>query len=155
VSITTTEEAEIMANPRAIVDYMGIGFKAITMVADGTTIVYDSTKNNGSASVGLAVQATGNNIAALTVDASEVLGRLERVEADGMCVVQIEGGCELPAGNAATVTAGTRIVGALGAAAAPGYIRNVAGATAAEGAVAGHRILDATVTTAVKVMLGD
>lgn len=144
-----------MANPRAVVDYMGIGFRAITMVADGSTIIYDSTKAGGSAAVGLAVQATGNNTAALTTDASEVIGRLERVEADGMCVVQIHGGCELPAGASATVTAGTKIVGALGASSAPGYIRNVAGGTAAEGAVARHTILDASTSTAVKVMLGE
>jgi len=144
-----------MANPRAITDYMGIGYRAITMVADGTTIVYDKAQNGGSASVGLAVQSVGNNQAGLTTDASEVVGRLERVEPDGMCVVQIHGGCELPAGNGATVTAGTKIVGALGASSAPGYIRNVAGATAAEGAVARHTILDATTSTAVKVMLGE
>lgn len=144
-----------MANPRGVVDYMGIGFRAITMIADGTTIAFNSALANGSAAVGLAVQVTGNNTAALAADASEIIGRLERVEADGMAVIQIEGGCELPAGNGATVTAGSKIVGALGAASAPGYIRNVAGATAAEGAVARHTILDATTSTAVKVMLGD
>jgi hypothetical protein len=143
-----------MANPRAVVDYMGIGFKAITMVADGATITYNSALAGGSAAVGLAVQVTGNNTAALAADGTEVIGRLERVEADGMCAVQIEGGCELPGGNGATLTAGSRIVGALNASAAPGYIR-AAAASAAEAAVAGHRILDASTTTAVKVMLGD
>jgi hypothetical protein len=144
-----------MANPRAVVDYMGIGFRAITLVADGSTIVYDSTKNNGSASTGLAVQMTGNNTAALAADGTEVIGRLDRVEPDGMCVVQIHGGCELPGGNGATLTAGSKIVGAVNASSAPGYIRNVASGTAAENAAARHTILDASTATAVKVMLGE
>lgn len=141
-----------MANPRAVVDYEGIGVRRVTFIADGSTILFDSTKANGSAQVGLAVQMSANNTVALTVDASEVVGRLERVHADGMCVVQTEGGCSLPGGNAATLTAGTKIVGALGAASAPGYIRTAA-ANAAEAAVARGEILDSSTATAVKVML--
>jgi hypothetical protein len=141
-----------MANPRAVVDTQGIGYRAITLIADNSTITFDSTKAGGSAQVGLAVQMSGQSTVALTVDASEVVGRLERVHPDGMCVVQVEGGCELPGGASATLTAGTRIVGALGASSAPGYIRTAA-ASAAEAAVARGKIIDSSVTTAVKVML--
>lgn len=143
-----------MANPRAVVDFEGIGVRRETYIIDNSTITFDSTEDNGSAQVGLAVQMSGQSTVALTVDASEVLGRLERVHADGMCVVQTHGGCSLPAGDGATVTAGLKIVGALGAASAPGYIRNAA-ATAGEAAVARHTILDSTTTTAVKVMLNN
>lgn len=140
-----------MPNPRAVVDYEGIGVRRVTFMADAS-IVFDATKANGSAQAGLAAQMTGNNTVGLTVDASEVIGRVERVHADGMVVVQTEGGCSLPAGAAATVTPGTKIVGALGAASAQGYIRSAA-ASAAEAALARGEILDSSVTTAVKVML--
>lgn len=140
-----------MANPRAVVDFEGIGVRRETYIAD-SSIVFDSTEENGSAQVGLACQLTGQATVGLTVDASEVLGRIERVHADGMVVVQTHGGCSLPAGASATVTAGTKIVGALGASSAEGYIRTAA-ASAAEAAVARGTILDSTTTTAVKVML--
>lgn len=140
-----------MANPRAVVDYEGIGVRRVTFIADAS-IIFDNTKANGSLQVGLAAQMTGQNTVGLTVDASEVVGRIERVHPDGMVVVQTEGGCSLPAGASATVTAGTKIVGALGASSAQGYIRTAA-ASAAEAAVARGTILDSTTTTAVKVML--
>jgi hypothetical protein len=88
----------------------------------------------------------------LTVDGSEVEGRIERVHADGMVVVQREGGCSLPGGDGATLTPGTKIVGALRPGGGGGGIRTAA-ASAAEAALARGVILDASTTTAVKVML--
>lgn len=143
-----------MANPRAVVDFEGIGVRRETYIADNSTIVFDSTESNGSAQVGLAVQLTGNATVALTEDGTEVLGRLERVHADGMCVVQTHGGCSLPAGDGATVTAGSKIVGDLGAANAKGYIRNAV-ADSTDDVPARHTILDASTSTAVKVMLNN
>lgn len=141
-----------MANPRAIVDFEGIGALRETFQADGTSIVFDATRADGSVSVGLAVKVSASRVVALTTDASVVTGRLERVHADGMCVVQTKGGVTLPGGLAATLTPGSQIVGATGTAGAQGYIRTSAG-TAAEDAVARGEIRDATTTTAVQVML--
>jgi hypothetical protein len=59
---------------------------------------------------------------------------------------------ELPAGTAATVTAGSSIVGALNGG-NRGYIRNAAPATLAEVAVAAHIIESAADPTKVQVQL--
>jgi hypothetical protein len=142
-----------MADPRATVDFEGIAAKRETFAIDNSTITFDSTKNGGSAQVGLAVMTSANNTVALTQDASVVTGRLERVEPDGMCVVQTHGGVTLAGGLSATLTPGSRIVGALGASSARGYIRSVAGATAAEDAVARGEIRNSATATAVQVML--
>lgn len=145
-----------MANPRAVVDYEGVGVRRLTYLVDGSIGVYNSALAGGNAHVGKAVQITAANTVGLTVDGSDVEGRLERLHPDGMAVVQVEGGCSLPGGEAATLTAGSKIVGAayptaLGG--GGGGIRAVAPAVVAETAVARGRILDASVTTAVKVIL--
>ncbi len=124
-----------------------------TYLIDGADIVFDAAQPNGSAVVGRAVMLSGNRTVRLTADALAVLGRLESVEADGTCAVKEIGTVELPAGTAAAITAGSRIVGAL-LVAARGYIRNVAPATLAEVAVARHTIQDAATSTAVLVSLG-
>jgi hypothetical protein len=139
-----------MADPRKTTDYEGIDYIGETFAFDNT-IVFDKTKAGGSVSVGLAVTETGNRQVGLVADAQRVLGRLQSVDADGFCTVQTGGGCALPGGTGAALTAGSRIVGAL-LVAAKGYIRNAA-ATAAEDLVAAHDIRDASVSTAVKVML--
>jgi hypothetical protein len=142
-----------MVDPRNDVDFEGIDDVSVPLKYDGS-IVYDATKPGGSVSVGLAVKTTGHRTVGLTTDGSEVTGKLVLVEDDGFCTVQVEGGTNLPGGTAATLTPGSRIVGAaLGG--APGYIRSVAAATLAEVAVARHRIMESATTTAVKVMLGD
>ena len=41
--------------PRNAVTLVGIGYEAETFLIDNSTITYDVTKTNGSASVGLAV----------------------------------------------------------------------------------------------------
>jgi hypothetical protein len=74
------------------------------------------------------------------------------VEADGKATVQTHGYVQLPAGTGALLTLGLGIVGDLDTA-APGYIRGVASATAAELAVARGRIIDATDTANVWVLL--
>lgn len=151
-----------MADPRKAVDFEGIGGRYESLLADGSTIVFDVTKAGGSAAVGLAVKLSGNSTVALCVDGDRVHGKLVNVESDGVCNVQTGGDTTLPAGNGATVTAGFGFVGALGAASAPGYIRQAAatGAAYAEGAAddtqaaRGNVIIDASTATAVKVRIG-
>jgi len=142
-----------MPNPRAVVDFEGTGFRALTFVGDAS-VPFVASANNGSPHVGKAMQITGQSTAGLTTDGSEVLGRLERVHADGMCVVQVEGGCTLPGGEAATLTAGLGIVGAAYPTASGGGGGGIkAASSAADALVARGHILDSTTTTAVKVRL--
>jgi hypothetical protein len=116
-------------------DYTDINYDAITMKIDAATITYDVTQVRG-ASAAMIGKAVGPAAAADTVelvsDGEAVLGTLIEVFADGFCTVQHRGFTPLPAGQAATVTVGTQIVGALGAASAKGYIRSANSATAAE-----------------------
>lgn len=121
-----------MPNPRKQVRYEGIGYRAITLKIDNSTITYDSTKAGGSAGVGLAVSLSAADTVQLAADAEAVVGKLILVEPDGYATVQIEGFMDLPGGNGATLTLGTPIVGALNASSAKGYIRSAASGTAAE-----------------------
>jgi hypothetical protein len=148
-----------MANPRNIKAYENIGQEIVTVAYD-STITYDATKSNGSASVGLAVTFVSQGTVGLTQDGDMVAGKLIRVNDDSTCSIQIEGGMTLPGGVSATLTAGSPIVGALGAASAKGYIRSVAAttgsyvqATATETQKARGIILDSSTTTAVAVWL--
>jgi hypothetical protein len=142
-----------MANPRAVVDFEGTGFRALTFIGDAS-VPFVALVANGSPHVGKAMQITGQNTAGLTLDGSEVLGRLERVHPDGMVVVQTEGGCTLPGGEAATLTAGVAIVGAAYPTASGGGGGGIKAASAAADALIGRgTILDSSVTTAVKVRL--
>lgn len=140
-----------MADPRKDVSFEGIGYRGECFKYDNT-IVFDKTKIGGAAQVGLAVTMNATDQVTLVADAQRVAGRLQSVEADGFCTVQTEGGCELKGGTGATLTPGSKIVGAL-LGAEKGYIRTAA-ATAAEDAVAEHEIRDAADTTKVMVMLG-
>lgn len=142
-----------MANPRNDVDFTDIEPTRLTFKADGVTIVYDKTKTGGSAAVGLACRLMpGTAKTVETVgDAEHVLGQIEQVFADSKVSVRVEGVLVLPGGASATLTPGSKIVGALGAASAEGYVRSVAAATLAEVAVAEGFILDATDATSVKV----
>lgn len=123
-----------MANPRAITDKEGIDVRFATFSIDNSTITYDKTKAFGSAQAGvnLAVTLSGNDTVALCADGDAVLGLLEQVEADGKCTVSYAGWLKFLKGASATVTRGKKIVGALGASSARGYVREVATATAAE-----------------------
>lgn len=143
-----------MADPRAANSFE-IGPKpgeTATFVHDNT-IVYDATKTGGSTQVGLAVSVESDNVVTLVGDGENVLGKLLSVDSDGFCVVQTDGWMTLPGGSGATLTAGEKIVGDLGAAAAEGYVRAVATGTAAELGHARGMIVDASTTTAVIVKL--
>lgn len=141
-----------MANPRLKYALEGVGCTDFTLKSDGSTIVYDKTKANGSASVGLAVTLSAAFTAALAADGDAIIGRLEQVESDGTCRIR-KGFVELPGGASASLTLGKKIVGALGAVSAKGYIREVNTATAAELGKMNGQIIDASVTTAVIVKI--
>lgn len=139
-----------MADPRSAVSFQGLGYNAYTFLTD-STISYDATLAGGSAQVGLAVVVNGAGQVGLVADGEAVHGKVIKVESDDLATIQVEGVCELPAGASATVTAGKRVVGALGASSAKGYIRN---ATTGDELAAGDTvILNAAVTTAVVVDL--
>lgn len=123
-----------MPNPRKVTDKEGVGQIRNTYKIDNSTITFDKTKQYGSAQagVGLAVTLSADDTVALCADADAVIGILELVERDGMCVVTDKGYCKFLKGNGATVTRGTKIVGALGASSAKGYVRSVNTAVAAE-----------------------
>ncbi|MHC4088675.1 MAG: hypothetical protein ACYSVY_00075 [Planctomycetota bacterium] len=142
-----------MADPRLTAGWDGIGAVYATCKVDASTITYSATSAGGSASVGLAVTWSANAKVIETVaDGEFVLGKLIKVEADGIATVQIAGHMTLPAGTTATLTLGKAIVGDL-LVAAEGYIREVATATAAELGVQRGFIVDPAVTTAVEVYL--
>jgi hypothetical protein len=132
-----------MANPRKLIDHLGIAPVALTFLSDGSTIAFSRTAAGGSTAVGLAVGlvAGTEDTVELVADAQAVLGRLIVVEADGACVVQVGGVAEFRAGNAVTLLRGGRLVGALGAASARGYVRPPATATPAEVNAARHTVL--------------
>lgn len=141
-----------MPDPREAVAFDEIGAQRVTYPFDNT-IVYDSTKAGGSAQVGLAVTLVSDGTVGLTADGNEVEGKLTLVEPGGFCVVHNKGYMKLPGGVSASLTRGKKIVGALGASSARGYVREVATAAAAELGLARGRIIDASVTTAVVVDL--
>lgn len=141
-----------MADPRSAVSFEGIGYSAYTYPHDNT-IVYDNQEEGGSAQVGLAVTLESNGTVSLVGADEQVEGKLVKVEQDGFCVVQNGGVVTLPGGDAATLTPGTRIVGALGAASAEGYVKSAAAATAAHHIVSRGTIIDASDPTAVVVRL--
>jgi hypothetical protein len=143
-----------MTDPRADVDFEGIGYRAETFKIDDSTITYDEDYANGSAVIGRAVNLSTDDTVQLAGDGEDVMGKLIKVESDDMAVVQTRGYCTLPGGNGATLTLGEKIVGAASAAPADGYIRAVATATAAELGHARGRIINNDTTTAVVVDLG-
>lgn len=142
-----------MSNPRDTVEFDGQGELPLTFTIDNSTITYSATAERGTAQRDLAVKLVSANTIALTTDGSHVLGRLDSVDANLKARVQTKGTMRLPGGSGATLTVGKKIVGALGAASAAGYIREVATATAAELGLARGLIIDAGTTTAVEVLL--
>ncbi len=140
-----------MADPRNAVDFEGIDGVYATYLVDNATITFDPTKVGGSASAGLAVTISADRTVALTTDGSAAEGKIVLVEADGKANIQVGGYTRLPGGLAATLTRGTKFVGATGAAGARGYIRSAASATAAELLVARGSIEDASDPTAVGI----
>lgn len=142
-----------MADPRNAVSFDGINATHETFLIDNSTITYSATATNGSAQVGLAVALSAAGTIETAGNGEEVLGKLIKVEADNKAVVQTGGYMTLPGGNGASLTLGKKIVGALNASSAEGYIREVATGTAAELGVARGMIIDAGTTTAVVVRL--
>jgi hypothetical protein len=147
-----------MANPRKITGPLdGIGFRAVTFKADGVTITFDPAAKLGSAVSGRAVAlvaGTQDTVELVAADQA-ILGRLDHVEGDDVAVVQIEGECKLPQGNAVDVVRNNRIVGALGPASARGFIGPAVGTSGTTALAGRHLVLDDAVATAISVMLGD
>jgi len=144
-----------MADPRNKVEFDDIGVVRATFKIDGVTIVYDATKTGGAAStmINKAVTLSADDTVALAADGDAIVGKLLSVESDSKAVVQVEGFCDLPGGDGATLTRGAAIVGALGAASAKGYVRAAASGTAAELIKCRGRIVRNGTTTAVVVQL--
>jgi hypothetical protein len=150
-----------MATGRQDVDFEGVEPLDLSFKIDGVTITYDATKDRGSAAVDLACKLSAARTVALVVDGDPIIGQVIKVEPDGFATVRVEGGVTLPGGNAAALTAGKRIVGAVGPAAEKGRIRNAAdvGGAYAQAAATDQQngrgtIIDASVATAVQVLLG-
>jgi hypothetical protein len=148
-----------MANPRIVTGPRdGIGFRAETLRVDGSTLVYHSTAPMGidPAVLGRAVTLVTGSVDTVKLSGAGdvVYGKLDHIEQDGCCTVQIEGECKLPQGNAVTVVRGNRIVGALGPASAPGYIGPAVTTAASDVAAGRHTVEDVAVTTAISVYLG-
>lgn len=137
-----------MADPRLSANLVGIGYQAVTIAHDDT-IVYDATKAGGAAQVGLAVTIESSGTVSLVGDGENVFGKLVKVESDDFCVVQTGGYMTLPGGDGATLTAGLKIVGDLGAANAEGYIQ----AVSTQHTVSRGMIIDSSTATAVVVSL--
>lgn len=135
------------------VDYTDLFRRAITVKIDNSTITYSATAAGGSAQVGLAVTWSANDTVALTQDGNYVLGEIESVESDNFATVIIGGFSTMPGGDAATLTRGAKIVGALRTGALRGGIRAVNTAVAAELGVARGAIANNADTTAVVVDL--
>lgn len=137
-----------MSDPRADVRYDEIDAKQITIAHDNT-IVYDIEEEGGSAQVGLAVSIESSGVVTLAGNGENVYGKLVKVEQDGFCVVQYRGYMQLPGGEGATLTAGLKIVGDLGASNAEGYIQVVS----TQDTVSRGVIIDSSDATAVWVYL--
>lgn len=142
-----------MADPRLGTTRKGIRPNVETFPIDASTITFDATKARGSAQVDLAVTISASNQIALADTNDPILGQLLLVEPDGMAAVQTGGYVNLPGGQSATLTPGSKIVGAQGASSAKGYIKTADPAQIGQVANARGMITDASVTTAVEVML--
>lgn len=144
-----------MATVRKNIKFEGIAEVYATFKIDGVTITYDATKQNGAAAtmIDKAVSLSADDTVQLASDGEAITGRLVLVEADSVATVQVGGFTALPGGAAATLTRGAKIVGALGAASAKGYIRAAASGTAAELILCRGQIINNGTTTAVMVYL--
>jgi hypothetical protein len=142
-----------MADPRLAVGFAGITGPYASYLADGVTITYSATAANGSAAVGQAVSLSGNGTVQLTADGDKVLGKLLKVESDGVCRVQTKGYMTLPSGAGQALAVAGKIVGAVDAGAARGYIRGDNVALLADVAVAKGDVIDVADATAIVVQL--
>lgn len=123
-----------MATGRQAVAYDDQRITSQSFWADGVTIVADQAQPGGAAAtmIGKAVTFSADDTVALAADGDAVIGKLLKVEKDGLCTVQIRGNATLPLGSGGvTATRGRRLVGCLNAG-ARGYVRDANSATAAE-----------------------
>ena len=143
-----------LSDPRNAVNNAESGARRKTYKIDNSTIVYDATKAGGAAAtmIGKAVTLSAADTVALCADGDAVIGKLILVESDNKCSVQVCGVMTLPGGTAATLTLGSKIVGAL-LVAAKGYVRSAASGTAAELVKARGYIDNAADTAAVVIDL--
>lgn len=143
-----------MPNPRMAVAHDENFAAYDTFIADGSTIVFDRTVARGTSAAGRAVgiKSTTDNVIELVADGQAILGRLERVEADGKCVVQIGGYMKLPAGTSPNLARNGKLVGCL-LTAARGYVRAPVAATAADVLASRGVVVEITDTTNVGVFL--
>lgn len=152
-----------LTTPRNIVGYEETADPIdLTFKIDNSTITYSATAANGAATtmIGMAVTFSADDTVALCADGDAVVGKLISVTSDNKCSVRIHGYVTLPGGASATLTRGKKIVGALGAANAKGYIRDVvvaagtyAASEANEAQKARGMISSVGTTTAVGVFL--
>lgn len=95
-----------------------------SFTADGDTITYDKNAENRSTAVGKAFKINAAGKAELVADGDEIVGKVLAVDDDNvMTGAYICGGLRLPIGDSHTVGRGGRIVGALGADDAKGYVK--------------------------------
>lgn len=142
-----------MADPRSAVQFNEIAPVFATFKIDNSTIVYSATAVNGSVSVGLSVTLSASDTVALASDGNAIVGKLVSVTKDNFATVQIGGGMTLPGGVSAALTLGKKVVGALGASSAKGYIRETNTGTAAENGLSRGFIINASDTANVVVWL--
>ena len=95
-----------------------------TFQGDGDTIKYDATKPNRSEAVGKAFKINENGIGELVADGDEIDGKVIAVDDDHkFTAAYLFGGLTLPLGTGATVARGNKVVGAVGASSAKGYVK--------------------------------
>ena len=150
-----------MADPRTATTHR-VGTeprRPLTFKIDNADITYSATAAGGSAVVGRAVMLSAAGTVRLTGAGTPVLGKLIQVEPDNFCTVECGSVVTLPKGDNA-IAVGDKVVGDT-LAAARGYVRGVAAAGAAYAEAAAddtqagrHTVLDASVATAVEVLLG-
>ncbi|MCY3744478.1 MAG: hypothetical protein OXH00_25970 [Candidatus Poribacteria bacterium] len=96
-----------------------------TFQGDGKTIKYDITKPNRSEAVGKAFKINADGKGELVGDGDEIDGKVISVDDDHKFTgAYMFGGLNLPLGENATVARGDKIVGALGASSAKGYVKS-------------------------------
>lgn len=142
-----------MADNRLSIDHSEQFADYVTAIYDNSTILYDKTKAGGSSQVGLAVSLSAADTIQLTADGDPIYGVLVSVEWDGKCTVQVGGFAQVAGGLSALLTNGLKVVGALGASSARGYVRAIAVATLADVAAGRGRIVNSTTATAVWIQL--
>ena len=95
-----------------------------TFQGDGDTIKYDATKPNRSDAVGKAFKLNADGIGELVEDGDGIEGKVISVDDDHKFTgAYMFGGQRLPLGAGATVARGDKLVGALGAGSAKGYVK--------------------------------